>query len=108
MILIRLTSLLVNTRKTSKKVNDSKTAENKKIAALLFFFFFTFVKHFLSDVWFDLSADTVEVFVKKHGWKSQSYLVNALIEEITERLILEVGDGEDGGDGSVEKDGLFD
>lgn len=30
--------MLVNASKTSKNVNDSKTAKNAKIAALLFFF----------------------------------------------------------------------
>ena len=38
MILTGLTFLLVNASKTSKNVNDSKTAKNAKIAALLFFF----------------------------------------------------------------------
>lgn len=38
MILTGLTFLLVNAQETSKNVNDSKTAKNAKIVALLFFF----------------------------------------------------------------------
>lgn len=38
MILTGLTFLLINAQETSKNVNDSKTAKNAKIAALLFFF----------------------------------------------------------------------
>lgn len=68
----------------------------------------TLAKRFLADVGFELGAGTVEALVDKYDGKSQSYLVNALIEEIAERLVLEVDDEEDGGDGSVEKDGLFD
>ena len=68
----------------------------------------TLAERFLSDVGFNLGADAVEALVDKYEGKSQSYLVNALIEEIAERLVLEVDDEEDGGDnGDVKKDGLF-
>lgn len=68
----------------------------------------TLAERFLSDVGFNLGADAVEVLVDKYEGKSQSYLVNALIEEIAERLILEVDDEESGeDDGAVKKDGLF-
>ena len=63
-------------------------------------------ERFLSDVGFNLGADAVEALVDKYEGKSQSYLVNALIEEIAERLVLEVDDEEEQGGGGVEKDGL--
>lgn len=68
----------------------------------------TLAERFLSDVGFNLGADAVEALVDKYEGKSQSYLVNALIEEIAERLVLEVDDEEEQGGGGVEKDGLFD
>ena len=64
----------------------------------------TLAKRFLSDVGFEFGADAVETLVEKYDGKSQSYLVNALIEAIAERLFLEVAEG----DGGVENDGLFD
>lgn len=68
----------------------------------------TLAERFLADVGFELGAGAVKTLVDKHDGKSQSYLVNALIEEIAERLVLEVDDEEDGGDnGDVKKDGLF-
>lgn len=66
----------------------------------------TLAERFLSDVGFNLGADAVEALVDKYEGKSQSYLVNALIEEIAERLVLEVDDEEEQGGGGVEKDGL--
>lgn len=69
----------------------------------------TLAEHFLSDVGFDLGAEVVETLVDKYCGMAQSHLVNALIEEIAERLVLEVDDEESNGDdGEVEKDGLFD
>ena len=68
----------------------------------------TLAERFLADVGFELGAGAVKTLVDKHDGKSQSYLVNALIEEIAERLVLEVDDEEDCGDnGGIEKDGLF-
>ena len=68
----------------------------------------TLAERFLADVGFELGAGAVKTLVDKHDRKSQSYLVNALIEEIAERLVLEVDDEEDCGDnGGIEKDGLF-
>lgn len=64
----------------------------------------TLAKRFLSDVGFELGADAVEELVEKYDGKSQSYLINALTEEIVERLFLDI-DEEDGG---IENDGLFD
>lgn len=66
----------------------------------------TLAERFLSDVGFNLGADAVEALVDKYEGKSQSYLVNALIEEIAERLVLEVDDEEEQGGGGVKKDGL--
>lgn len=66
----------------------------------------TLAERFLADVGFELGADAVEALVDKYEGKSQSYLVNALIEEIAERLVLEVDDEEEQGCGGVEKDGL--
>ena len=66
----------------------------------------TLAERFLSDVGFNLGADAVEALVDKYEGKSQSYLVNDLIEEIAERLVLEVDDEEEQGGGGVEKDGL--
>ena len=66
----------------------------------------TLAERFLSDVGFNLGADAVEALVDKYEGKSQSYLVNALIEEIAERLVLEVDDEEEQCGGGVEKDGL--
>ena len=56
----------------------------------------TLAKRFLSDVGFELGADAVEELVEKYDGKSQSYLINALTEEIVERLFLDI-DEEDGG-----------
>ena len=67
----------------------------------------TLAEHFLSDVGFELGAEVVEALVDKHCGMAQSYLINALIEEIAERLVLEIDD-EEKCDGDVEKDGLFD
>lgn len=66
----------------------------------------TLAERFLADVGFELGAGAVKTLVDKHDGKSQSYLVNALIEEIAERLVLEVDDEEEQGGGGVEKDGL--
>ena len=66
----------------------------------------TLAERFLSDVGFNLGADAVEALVDKYEGKSQSYLVNASIEESAERLVLEVDDEEEQGGGGVEKDGL--
>ena len=66
----------------------------------------TLAERFLSDVGFNFGADAAEALVDKYEGKSQSYLVNALIEEIAERLVLEVDDEEEQGGGGVEKDGL--
>lgn len=66
----------------------------------------TLAERFLADVGFELGAGAVKTLVEKHDGKSQSYLVNALIEEIAERLVLEVDDEEEQGGGGVEKDGL--
>ena len=68
----------------------------------------TLAERFLSDVGFELGAEVVEALVDKHCGMAQSYLINALIEEIAERLVLEVDDEEEQGGGGVEKDGLFD
>ena len=67
----------------------------------------TLAERFLSDVGFELGAEVVEALVDKHCGMAQSYLINALIEEIAERLVLEIDD-EEKCDGDVEKDGLFD
>lgn len=64
----------------------------------------TLAKRFLSDVGFELGADAVEELVEKYDGKSQSYLINALTEEIVERLFLDIDEDDSG----VENDGLFD
>lgn len=64
----------------------------------------TLAKRFLSDVGFELGADAVEELVEKYDGKSQSYLINALTEEIVERLFLDIDEDDSG----IENDGLFD
>lgn len=64
----------------------------------------TLAKRFLSDVGFEFGADAVEELVEKYDGKSQSYLINALTEELVERLFLEADEDDSG----VENDGLFD